>query len=119
MTMGKSWDTHCPMGPVIATADEFHNPPALQVRVTVDGEEMQNFNSKDMHFGIAEIIAHLSTAFTLVPGDVIATGTSQGVAAFRPGPPWLREGQVVRVEIEGIGHLENRIEKDAAEGFIR
>ncbi len=119
MTMGKSWDTHCPMGPVLATADEFDNPPALNVRVTVDGEEVQNFNSGDMLFGIAAIIEHLSTAFTLVPGDVIATGTSAGVAAFRPGPPWLREGQVVRVAIEGIGHIENVIEKDEGESFIR
>ncbi len=119
MTMGKSWDTHCPMGPVIATVDEFDNPPALDIRVTVDGEEMQNFNSKDMYFSIAAIIEYLSTAFTLLPGDVIATGTSEGVAAFRPDQPWLQAGQVVRVEIEGIGYLENTVEKDTGEGFIR
>ena len=119
MTMGKSWDSHCPMGPVLATTEEFDNPPALNVRVTVDGEEMQNFNTRDMHFGIDAIIEHLSTAFTLLPGDVIATGTAAGVAIFRPGPPWLKEGQAVRVEIEGIGYIKNVVSRDDGLSFIR
>ncbi|MEM7281426.1 MAG: fumarylacetoacetate hydrolase family protein [Pseudomonadota bacterium] len=119
MTMGKSWDSHCPMGPVIVTKDEISGPPALNVRVTVDGEEKQNFNTEDMLFDIPTAIEHLSTAFTLHPGDVIASGTSAGVALFRPGQPWLQEGQVVRVEIDEIGHLENTVVKDDGESFIR
>ena len=118
MTMGKSWDTHCPMGPVIVTKDELTNPEDLNVKVTVDGEERQNFNTGDMLFDIASIIEYLSIAFTLVPGDVIATGTSAGVAMFREGTPWLTEGQVVRVEIEQIGYLENQVVRDEV-SFIR
>lgn len=119
MTMGKSWDSHCPMGPALVTADEVPGPHALGVRLTVDGEERQNFNTADMHFGIPAQIAHLSTAFTLLPGDVIATGTSAGVAVFRPGRPWLTEGQVVRIEIDGLGHIENRVVQDEGERYIR
>ncbi len=119
MTMGKSWDSHCPMGPALVTADEVSDPCNLHVRLTVDGEERQNFNTGEMHFKIEQQIAHLSTAFTLLPGDVIATGTSAGVAMFRPGQPWLREGQVVRIEISGLGHIENQVVRDEGERFIR
>lgn len=119
MTMGKSWDSHCPMGPVMVTKDELANPEALNVRVTVDGDEVQNFNTGDMLFDIASLIEYMTTAFTLLPGDIIATGTSAGVALFREGQPWLEEGQSVRVEIEQIGVLENVVEKDPGESFIR
>ena len=119
MTMGKSWDTHCPMGPAVVSKDEVPDPYQLQVRLTVDGEERQNFSTGDMTFDIETQIAHLSTAFTLLPGDVIATGTSAGVAAWRPGQPWLTEGQIVRVEISGIGHIENPVVRDAGERYIR
>ncbi|MGI9322392.1 MAG: fumarylacetoacetate hydrolase family protein, partial [Pseudomonadales bacterium] len=119
MTMGKSWDSHCPMGPALVTRDELPDPYKLEVKLTVDGEERQNFKTADMHFKIEEQIAHLSTAFTLVPGDVIATGTSAGVAAFRPDQPWLTEGQVVRIDVAGIGYLENRVAKDKGESYIR
>ncbi|MEM6512577.1 MAG: fumarylacetoacetate hydrolase family protein [Pseudomonadota bacterium] len=119
MTMGKSWDTHCPMGPTIVTKDEIADAENLKVVTTVDGEEKQNFNTGDMIFGIAHTIEYLSTAFTLVPGDVIATGTAAGVALFREGQPWLTEGQVVRVDIENLGHLENTVFKGDGESFIR
>ena len=119
MTMGKSWDSHCPMGPALVTPDEVPDPYALQVRLTVDGEERQNFRTGEMHFDIATQIAHLSTAFTLQPGDVIATGTSAGVAAFMPGQPWLTEGQVVRIEIDGLGYIENTVVRDTGERYIR
>lgn len=72
-----------------------------------------------MIFDIAHTIEYLSTAFTLVPGDVIATGTAAGVALFRKGQPWLTEGQVVRVDIESLGHLENKVAKDDGVSFIR
>lgn len=119
MTMGKSWDTHCPMGPVMVTKDEIPDPEQLGVRVTVDGEERQNFNTGEMLFDIATTIEYLSTAFTLLPGDVIATGTSAGVALFRKGQPWMAEGQVVRVEIDEIGYIENKIVREEGESFIR
>ncbi|MEM7019759.1 MAG: fumarylacetoacetate hydrolase family protein [Pseudomonadota bacterium] len=112
MTMGKSWDSHCPLGPAIVTADEVAEPENLAVRTLVDGEERQSFNTGEMIHKIATQIEYLSTAFTLLPGDVIATGTSAGVALFREGQPWLREGQSVRVEIEGLGFLENKVIAD-------
>ena len=118
MTMGKSWDSHCPMGPAIITRDECGDPENLDVRLLVDGEERQNFNTRDMLFGIAAQIEHLSTAFTLLPGDVIATGTSAGVAMFGEGQPWLREGQTVRVEVEGLGYIENPVVSDPGTRFI-
>ncbi|MEM9841200.1 MAG: fumarylacetoacetate hydrolase family protein [Pseudomonadota bacterium] len=119
MTMGKSWDTHCPMGPCIVTRDEIEDPEDLRVVLSVDGKVHQDFNTGDMLFNIATQIEHLSTAFTLVPGDVIATGTSAGVATFQPGQPYLREGQTCRVEIERIGFIENKVELDEGEHFIR
>lgn len=119
MTMGKSWDTHCPMGPCIATADEVGDPENLHVTLTVDGEVLQDFNTGGMIFDIATQISHLSTAFTLTPGDVIATGTAAGVATFRPGQPYLKEGQTCRVEIEKIGFIENKIALDQGESYIR
>ena len=118
MTMGKSWDSHCPMGPALVTADEL-DPYALEITLSVDGEERQRFKTKDMHFKIDALIEHLSTAFTLLRGDLIATGTSAGVAAFMPGQPWLKEGQRVRVEAPGLGHLENPVAKDPGLSYIR
>lgn len=119
MTMGKSWDTHCPMGPALVTADEIADPHKLNVRLTVDGDERQNYNTSSMYFDIPKQIAHLSTAFTLRPGDIIATGTSAGVAMFAEGHPWLKEGQVVRVDIDGLGYIENTIEADKSGSYIR
>ena len=118
MTMGKSWDSHCPMGPVLLTRDQVPDPYIFQVRTTVDGEERQNFSTSGMHFKIEALIAYLSTAFTLLPGDVISTGTSAGVATFADGQPLLTEGQVVRIEIDGIGYIENQVVKDNS-SFIR
>lgn len=119
MTMGKSWDTHCPMGPVIVTTDEITDPHNLRVIATVDGDVRQDFNTRDMIFDIAQQIAHLSTAFTLLPGDVIATGTSAGVALWAEGQPFLKEGELVRVDIEGIGYIENRVAREKTPVFIR
>ena len=118
MTMGKSWDTHCPMGPSIVTTDEITDPHSLHVRLTLDGDERQNYNTADMHFKIDELIAHLSTAFTLLPGDVIATGTSAGVAAFMDGQPWMQAGQKVRIDIDKIGYIENTVVADS-QSYIR
>ncbi len=104
---GKSLDTFCPMGPVLVTADEIGDPQALAIRCTVGEEVLQDANTASMFFSVAEIISFCSQAFTLEPGDVVATGTPPGVGAFRTPPRFLRDGEVVGVEIERIGRLEN------------
>jgi 2-keto-4-pentenoate hydratase/2-oxohepta-3-ene-1,7-dioic acid hydratase in catechol pathway len=107
-TRGKSLDTFCPLGPVIVTGDEIDDARDLAIRCLVNGQERQSARTSDLYFGIAEIVSHCSMAFTLEPGDVIATGTPAGVGAFRKPPLWLADGDEVVVEIEGIGRLVNR-----------
>lgn len=109
MTMGKSWDTHCPMGPWITTADEVGDPHSLGIRTWVDGELRQDSNTKELIFDCFELVAHLSTAFTLEPGDVIATGTPAGVGIAMKPPRLLTVGDVVRIEIETLGEIENPV----------
>jgi 2-keto-4-pentenoate hydratase/2-oxohepta-3-ene-1,7-dioic acid hydratase in catechol pathway len=106
-TLGKSFDTHGPIGPWITTSDEVANPEDLEITLTVDGVVRQHARTNDLIYGIAAQIEYLTTVMTLYPGDVIATGTPSGVAAVDQN--WLRPGQVCRVEIEGLGVLENRI----------
>ncbi len=108
-TMGKSFDSHGPLGPWLVTADEVADPGDLRLRTWVNGELRQDSSTADMVFGCAEMIAYLTSAFTLEAGDVLATGTPAGVAAGRRPPPWLRPGDRVRIEIEGIGTLENPV----------
>lgn len=103
----KSLDTFCPMGPWLVTADEIPDPQDLTVRCRVSGELRQEASTADMIFPVRELIARLSRAFTLRPGDVIATGTPPGVGAASSPPRLLRDGDVVEVEIEGIGTLRN------------
>jgi len=109
MTMGKSFDTHCPFGPALATSDEIAAPLALRLRTWVNGELRQDASTQDLIFDPAALVEHLSTAFTLEPGDLISTGTPAGVAAAMKPPRWLVPGDVVRVEVEGVGVLENRV----------
>jgi 2-keto-4-pentenoate hydratase/2-oxohepta-3-ene-1,7-dioic acid hydratase in catechol pathway len=104
---GKSLDTFCPMGPWIVTADEVPDPQRLAIRCLVDDEVVQDSDTSQMYFSVAEIISYCSRSFTLEPGDVIATGTPGGVGVFRDPPRFLREGERVAVEIDGIGRLEN------------
>jgi len=109
MTIGKSFDTHGPMGPWIVTPDEIGDPHALRIRTWINGEKRQDSNTKELIFDSFDLVEHLSTAFTLEPGDVIATGTPAGVGiAFKP-PKLLKAGDVVRIEIEGIGTLQNEV----------
>ena len=108
-TMGKSFDTHGPIGPWIVTADEVANPQALDLRCFVNGEQRQSSNTALMIHTIAQQISYLSTAFTLEPGDLIATGTPEGVGAGMDPKCFLRSGDVVRCEVEGIGEIENRV----------
>jgi len=109
MTMGKSWDTHCPFGPWITTADEMTDPHNLYLRTWVNGELRQNANTSDLIFNSDQIIEHLSTAFTLEPGDVIVTGTPSGVGLWMDPKGWLKDGDVVKIEIAGLGVIENRV----------
>jgi 2-keto-4-pentenoate hydratase/2-oxohepta-3-ene-1,7-dioic acid hydratase in catechol pathway len=109
MTMGKSWDTHCPFGPWITTTDEVADPHRLDLKTWVNGELRQNANTSDLIFDSDAIIEHLSTAFTLEPGDVIVTGTPSGVGLFMNPQSWLKDGDVVRIEIAGLGTIENRV----------
>lgn len=106
---GKSFDTFCPLGPRLVTPEEIPNPNALQIRTFLNGEIMQDSNSSDMIFSVAEIIAFLSGSTTLLPGTVILTGTPEGVGMARKPPVWLKSGDEVAVEIEGIGRLTNPV----------
>ena len=109
MTLGKSWDTHGPMGPWLTTADEVPDPQALRLRTIVSGETLQDASTADMVTTVAQQIAVLSTVMTLEVGDVIATGTPAGVGLARTPARWLVPGDVVRVEIDGLGALENPV----------
>ena len=106
-TMGKSFDTHGPVGPVIVTGDELGDPHDLGIRTYVNGDLRQNSNTKHLIFNCYDIVEYITEAMTLEPGDIIATGTPSGVAAAMTPPPWLTAGDVVRIEIDGIGSLEN------------
>lgn len=105
--MGKSLDKFLPLGKYIVTKDEIPNPQNLQLKCFVNGEQRQNSNTADMVFSIAEIIEDLSKHFTLEPGDLILTGTPGGVVFGMKKKKWLKPGDVVRVEIEGLGFAEN------------
>ncbi len=108
-TMGKSFDTHGPIGPWIVTADEIPDPHQLRLRTWVNDDLRQDSNTKELIFDCFGLVEHLSTAFTLEPGDVVATGTPGGVGiAFKP-PKLLVAGDSMRIEIEGIGEIVNEV----------
>jgi 2-keto-4-pentenoate hydratase/2-oxohepta-3-ene-1,7-dioic acid hydratase in catechol pathway len=109
MTMGKSFDTHGPMGPWLVTPDELGDPHALRLRTWVSDDLRQDSTTDHLIFDCWQMIEHLSTAFTLEPGDVISTGTPGGVGIARTPPALLSHGDIVRIEIEGIGVLENPV----------
>jgi 2-keto-4-pentenoate hydratase/2-oxohepta-3-ene-1,7-dioic acid hydratase in catechol pathway len=108
-TIGKSFDTHGPIGPWITTTDEIPDPDKLQLRTLVNGEPRQATSTGEMVFSIPEQIEHLSTAFTLEPGDLLFTGTPEGVGLLMKPPRYLTVGDRVRVEIDGLGAIENEI----------
>lgn len=105
----KSFDTFCPMGPWLTTADEVHDPQALAIRSWVNGEVRQDSTTKEMIFSVAQLIAFLARGITLEPGDVILTGTPHGVGMAMDPPRYLVPGDVVRAEIEGLGAIENPV----------
>lgn len=111
---GKSFDTFCPLGPVLVTADEIPDPQNLEIACTLNRRVMQQSNTSDMVFSVAQIISYLSQSTTLLPGTVILTGTPEGVGYTRTPPVYLMPGDRVAVEIQGIGCLENQVETAAA-----
>jgi len=106
-TLGKTLDGFCPVGPCLVTADEIPDPQDLTIRCLVNGEVRQHSNTREMIFGVADLVAHLSQFITLAPGDLIATGTPPGVGMGMKPPVWLKDGDQVTVEIERIGMLTN------------
>jgi 2-keto-4-pentenoate hydratase/2-oxohepta-3-ene-1,7-dioic acid hydratase in catechol pathway len=108
---GKSLDGFCPVGPFITTRDEIADPQALKIEGVLNGQVMQSSNTKMMIFGVAYLIHYISQGITLEPGDVIATGTPEGVGVFRKPPVLLKDGDVFEVAIEGLGALQNTFVK--------
>jgi 2-keto-4-pentenoate hydratase/2-oxohepta-3-ene-1,7-dioic acid hydratase in catechol pathway len=106
---GKSFDTFCPLGPVIVTTDEIPNPNTLRIRTILNGEAMQDWNTNDMIFDVPTLIEFLSASKTLLPGTVILTGTPHGVGFARTPPVFLKPGDTVSIEIEKIGTLTNPV----------
>ena len=106
---GKSFDTFCPLGPVLVTPDEITNPNALRIKTILNGQTMQDSSTEDMIFDVPTLIEFLSGSTTLLPGTVILTGTPQGVGMARTPPIWLQPGDTVSIEIERIGTLTNPV----------
>ena len=119
MTLGKSFDTHGPIGPWIVTPDEIGDPHALDLKTFVNGEMRQHSNTRHLIFDCFAQVETLSTVFTLLPGTIVSTGTPGGVAAAMKPPKWLVAGDVVRIEIEKIGKLENQVIAEPAETALR
>jgi 2-keto-4-pentenoate hydratase/2-oxohepta-3-ene-1,7-dioic acid hydratase in catechol pathway len=105
--LGKSYDGWCPIGPYLVTADEVSKPNNLNIRCYVNKEKRQDSNTSDMIFNCEEIISYVSSYITLEPGDVILTGTPEGVALGLPNQPWLKPGDLIEIEIDGLGVLSN------------
>jgi 2-keto-4-pentenoate hydratase/2-oxohepta-3-ene-1,7-dioic acid hydratase in catechol pathway len=113
---GKSFDTFCPLGPVLVTPDEIPNPNALRISTKVNGETLQDSTTADMIFDVPALIEFLSGSTTLLPGTAILTGTPSGVGMARTPPRWLQPGDTVAVEIEKIGVLSNPVVEERAIG---
>jgi 2-keto-4-pentenoate hydratase/2-oxohepta-3-ene-1,7-dioic acid hydratase in catechol pathway len=109
---GKSFDGFCPLGPALVTADEVPEPNNLRLRTTLNGQVMQDHTTADMIFDVPTLIESLSSTMTLRAGAVILTGTPQGVGFARKPPVWMKDGDVVVIEIERVGRLENPVRKE-------
>ena len=110
--VGKTFDTFAPTGPWLVTADEVPNPHDLTIRLRLNGQVMQDSNTSQMVFQVGTVLAYLSQVFTLEPGDLVFTGTPPGVGIARKPPVYLKPGDIVEVEIDGIGLLRNRCVKE-------
>lgn len=107
--MGKTFDTFAPMGPWIATADEISDPHNLDIQIEINGEVLQDSNTRELIFKIPDLVAFLSSVFTLEPGDIVSTGTPAGVGFVRKPPRFLHPGDEVAVKIPAIGELRNPV----------
>lgn len=114
-SIGKSFDTHGPIGPWLVTADEIPDPHNLRLRTWVNDELRQDSNTNELIFDCFALVEHMSTAFTLEPGDIIATGTPSGVGAAMKPPKFLVAGDRVKIEIEGLGSIENPVIDEPAD----
>jgi 2-keto-4-pentenoate hydratase/2-oxohepta-3-ene-1,7-dioic acid hydratase in catechol pathway len=108
-SLGKSFPSFCPMGPAIVTTDEIADPHALGISLTINGEVMQNSNTRELIFKIPELIEYISSITPLLPGDVVSTGTPGGVGMGRTPQRWLKAGDVVTVKVDGLGELTNPV----------
>lgn len=108
-TMGKSFDTFAPMGPTLVTADEVPDPHDLAIRLWIGDEALQDSSTSQLIFNVPQLLASISEVMTLNPGDIVSTGTPPGVGAARKPPRWLRPGETVNMEIEGLGVLSNPV----------
>jgi 2-keto-4-pentenoate hydratase/2-oxohepta-3-ene-1,7-dioic acid hydratase in catechol pathway len=107
--IGKTFDTFGPMGPYLVSADEIPDPHALDISLSIGGQVLQNSNTRELIFKIPDLVAYLSSVFTLEPGDVVATGTPRGVGFARKPPRYLQAGDEVIIRIEGVGELRNPV----------
>lgn len=107
-TLGKSFPTFCPIGPWVVTADELTDPHSLDVTLTIGGETLQQANTRDLIFDIPAVLGYISAIVPLEPGDIVSTGTPQGVGLGRTPQRWMRPGEEVAIEVSGIGRLVNR-----------
>jgi 2-keto-4-pentenoate hydratase/2-oxohepta-3-ene-1,7-dioic acid hydratase in catechol pathway len=108
---GKSLDTFCPIGPALVPAALVPDPQALRIRAILNGDVMQDSTTADMIFPVSELVSFVQEAITLSPGDLIATGTPEGVGAFRTPPVFLADGDEITIEVEGVGSLTNRVSR--------
>ncbi len=111
--MGKTFDTFAPMGPWIVSADEIPDPHTLDIRMTINGEVLQDSNTRELIFKVPELVAYLSSVFTLEPGDIVSTGTPAGVGFARKPPRLLKAGDECVVSVQGIGELRNPVVAEA------
>lgn len=108
-TLGKSFNTFAPLGPAIVTKDEIADPHALDVKLSIDGEELQHSNTRELIFKLPDLIAYISSITPLLPGDIISTGTPAGVGLGRTPQRWLRAGETITAEVTGLGALVNPV----------
>ena len=108
-SLAKSFNTFCPLGPAIVTADEISDPHQLAISLTIDGETLQSSNTRELIFGVPELVEYISSIAPLLPGDIVSTGTPGGVGLGRTPKRWLKAGQTVTVTVERLGSLTNPV----------
>ncbi len=108
-SMSKSFPTFCPLGPAIVTSDEIPDPHNLAIRLTIDGETLQDSNTRELVFNIPDLVEYLSSITPLLPGDIVSTGTPPGVGLGRNPKRWLKPGETVTITIQGLGSLSNPV----------